>query len=124
MHRIVALAIFTTRRQEELARQQIADVEMTHKRMLVRDMKHPGEKIGNDMWCELPDEAVIIIGDSSLHSNDSANIGGFDEADSRALLGRRDELGHPFDDVDLLLPLPVLQKEHPGLAAHHELEDA
>lgn len=61
MHRVIALAIFTTRRQEELARQQIADVEIAHKRMLVRDMKHPGEKIGNDIWCELTDEAVTII---------------------------------------------------------------
>ncbi|MGY2987762.1 tyrosine-type recombinase/integrase [Bradyrhizobium sp. USDA 4508] len=61
MHRVIALAIFSTRRQEELARQQMADVEIEHKRMLVRDMKHPGEKIGNDVWCELVDEAVAII---------------------------------------------------------------
>src|SRR4051812_18833825 len=61
MHRVIALAIFTTRRQEELARQQMADVEVAHKRMMVRDMKHPGEKIGNDVWCELTDEAVAII---------------------------------------------------------------
>ena len=61
MHRVIALAIFSTRRQEELARQQIADVEIAQKRMLVRDMKHPGEKIGNDIWCELTDEAVTII---------------------------------------------------------------
>lgn len=61
MHRVIALAIFTTRRQEELARQRIADVEIAHKRMMVRDMKHPGEKIGNDVWCELTDEAVAII---------------------------------------------------------------
>lgn len=24
-------------------------------------MKHPGEKIGNDTWCELPPEATAII---------------------------------------------------------------
>jgi integrase len=61
MHRVVALAIFSTRRQEELARQQIADIEIAHKRMMVRNMKHPGEKVGNDVWCELTHEAVQII---------------------------------------------------------------
>jgi integrase len=61
MHRVIALAIFTTRRQDEIARQQMADVEIAHKRMMVRDMKHPGEKIGNDVWCELTDEAIAII---------------------------------------------------------------
>ncbi len=30
-------------------------------RVLVRDMKNPGEKIGNDVWCDLPPEALQII---------------------------------------------------------------
>ena len=29
--------------------------------MLVRNMKNPGEKIGNDVWCDLPPEALEII---------------------------------------------------------------
>ena len=29
--------------------------------MLVRDMKNPGEKIGNDVWCDLPPQALQII---------------------------------------------------------------
>ena len=29
--------------------------------MLVRDMKNPGEKIGNDVWCDLTPEALQII---------------------------------------------------------------
>ena len=29
--------------------------------MLIRDMKNPGEKIGNDVWCDLPPEALQII---------------------------------------------------------------
>jgi integrase len=61
MHRVVAFAIFSTRRQEEITRQEMADVDSQHSRLLVRDMKHPGEKIGNDSWCELPDEALQII---------------------------------------------------------------
>jgi integrase len=61
MHRIIAFAIFSTRRQEEITRQEMSDVDSIHSRLLVRDMKHPGEKIGNDAWCELPDEALRVI---------------------------------------------------------------
>jgi integrase len=61
MHRVIAFAIFSTRRQEEITRQEMSDVDSIHSRLLVRDMKHPGEKIGNDSWCELPDEALRVI---------------------------------------------------------------
>ncbi|MGC1823540.1 MAG: tyrosine-type recombinase/integrase [Pseudolabrys sp.] len=30
-------------------------------RILVRDMKHPGDKKGNDVYCELPTEALAIV---------------------------------------------------------------
>lgn len=59
MTTIVAFAIFSTRRQEEIVRIRWADLEPG--RVLVRDMKHPGEKAGNDVWCELPPEAERII---------------------------------------------------------------
>lgn len=61
MHRVVPYAIFSTRRQEEITRQEMSDVDLEHKRLLVRDMKHPGKKVGNDTWCELPDEALRIV---------------------------------------------------------------
>lgn len=61
MHRIIPFAIFSTRRMEEITRIKWADLEPEHKRVLVRDMKHPGQKIGNDTWCELPDEAIDIV---------------------------------------------------------------
>jgi integrase len=61
MHRVIAFAIFSTRRQEEITRQEMSDVDLQHSRLLVRDMKHPGQKDGNDCWCELPDEALRII---------------------------------------------------------------
>jgi hypothetical protein len=60
MHRIIAFAIFSTRRQEEITRIARADLDAKHHRVLVRDMKHPGQKIGNDVWVELPDEALRI----------------------------------------------------------------
>lgn len=61
MHRVMAFAIFSTRRQEEITRIKWADLDKEGKRMLVRDMKNPGEKIGNDVWCDLPDPALAII---------------------------------------------------------------
>ncbi|MEF2548909.1 tyrosine-type recombinase/integrase [Aurantimonas sp. E1-2-R+4] len=61
MHKIVAFAIFSTRRQEEITRITWADLDDQHSRILVRDMKHPGQKKGNDVWVELPPEALRII---------------------------------------------------------------
>jgi integrase len=59
MQKLVAFAIFSTRRQEEIAGITWDDYDQT--RVLVRNMKHPGDKVGNDTWCELPPEATAII---------------------------------------------------------------
>jgi integrase len=59
MQRIVAFALFSTRRQEEITLLRWDDLEQD--RILVRDMKHPGDKKGNNVYCELPPEAVAII---------------------------------------------------------------
>lgn len=61
MHRIIAFAIFSTRRQEEIIRIRWKDLDKEGHRVLVRDMKNPGQKIGNDVWCDLQDEALAII---------------------------------------------------------------
>jgi integrase len=58
---IVLFALFSTRRQEEITRLAWADLDTEHGRVLVRDMKHPGEKIGNDQWLDLPPEAMAVI---------------------------------------------------------------
>lgn len=62
---IILFATFSTRRQEEITRIQRDDFEAaTTKhpaRILVRDMKHPGAKRGNDVWCELTPEAAAVI---------------------------------------------------------------
>lgn len=60
MPAIIAFAIFATRRQEEIASIRWEDLDEAGSRVLVRDMKHPGEKIGNDTWCDLPPEALRI----------------------------------------------------------------
>lgn len=61
MVKLIPFAIFSTRRQEEIIRIRWDDFEADNKRVLVRDMKNPGEKIGNDVWCDLTPEAIRII---------------------------------------------------------------
>lgn len=61
MTRIILFALFSTRRQEEITRIYWKDLEIHNKRVLVRDMKNPGEKLGNDVWCDLPDPALKVI---------------------------------------------------------------
>jgi integrase len=60
MHRVVAFALFSTRRLDEITRLRWAELDVEGRRVLVRDMKNPGEKIGNDVWCDLPNEAAEI----------------------------------------------------------------
>jgi integrase len=61
MPKMIAFAIFSTRRQEEITRIRWADLDEQRHSVLVRDMKNPGQKIGNDVWCHLPDEAWSIV---------------------------------------------------------------
>jgi integrase len=61
MQAIIAFAIFSTRREDEIMRIMWADLDEEGSRVLVRDMKHPGDKQGNDAWCELPPEALAIL---------------------------------------------------------------
>jgi len=61
MTKIVLFALFSTRRLEEITRITWEDLEEENTRVLVRDMKNPGEKIGNHVWCDLPEPAMRII---------------------------------------------------------------
>jgi integrase len=59
MREIIVFALFSTRRQEEICRITWEDYEGD--RVLVREMKHPGQKIGNDTWVDLPPEARRVV---------------------------------------------------------------
>jgi integrase len=59
MQKIIAFALLSTRRQEEITLLRWEDLDGD--RVLVRDMKHPGDKKGNNVYCELPTEALVII---------------------------------------------------------------
>ena len=61
MPAIIAFALFSTRRQEEITRITWADLDVDGKCVVVRDMKHPGQKIGNDIRCDLPQPALDVI---------------------------------------------------------------
>lgn len=61
MHKVAAFAMFSTRRLEEITRIEWTDLDEEGSRILVRDMKNPGEKIGNNVWCDLPAPALQII---------------------------------------------------------------
>lgn len=58
---VSAFALFSTRRQGEIARIRWADLDEAHSRILVRDAKDPRGAAGNHIWVELPPEALSII---------------------------------------------------------------
>lgn len=60
MHKVVGFALFSTRRQDEITRITWEGLDRDHSRVFIRDMKHPGDKAGNDVWCDLPDPALQI----------------------------------------------------------------
>ncbi|MEB0090047.1 tyrosine-type recombinase/integrase [Pseudomonas sp. CCI4.2] len=61
MLKMAGFAMFSTRRQEEITRILWSDLDEVGQRVLVRDMKNPGQKLGNDVWCHLPPEAWAIV---------------------------------------------------------------
>ena len=61
LHKIIAFAIASSRRLSEITRIRWDDLNYADKKVLVRDMKHPGQKKGNNVWVLLSDEALQII---------------------------------------------------------------
>lgn len=61
MQDMILFAIFSTRRLAEITRLTFEDFNEEHSEIWVRDMKHPGEKIGNDVMTILPPEAKAMI---------------------------------------------------------------
>lgn len=61
MAHIIAFAVFSTRRRGEICRIRWSDFDQKAEQVLVRDMKHPGERVGNNVRCDLPRPAAAII---------------------------------------------------------------
>jgi len=60
MHKITLFAMFSTRRESEIARAKHTDLDPETSRLFIKDMKHPGKKAGNDVWCDLPAPALQV----------------------------------------------------------------
>lgn len=65
MRKLILFAIFSTRRQEEITRITFEDLNREHLELVVRDMKNPGEKLGNDVTTVLTPEALRLIENQS-----------------------------------------------------------
>lgn len=61
MVRVLVFALFSTRRQEEITRIRWDALNEKEQSALITDMKNPGQKFGNDVWCHIPDEAWRIL---------------------------------------------------------------
>lgn len=61
LDKVTLFAIFSCRRLGEICRLRWEDLRAEAKEILVRDMKHPRKKKGNDVWCKLTDEALAVI---------------------------------------------------------------
>jgi integrase len=61
MVRVTVFALFSTRRQEEITRIRWDAMDEAGQRVLITDMKNPGQKYGNDVWCHVPDEAWRVL---------------------------------------------------------------
>lgn len=61
MVRVTAFALFSTRRQEEITRIKWNALDEQRQMVLITDMKNPGQKYGNDVWCHVPNEAWRIM---------------------------------------------------------------
>lgn len=61
MVRVVTFALFSTRRQEEITRIRWDAMDKGRQSVLITDMKNPGQKYGNDVWCHVPDEAWRVL---------------------------------------------------------------
>jgi len=61
MAALAVFCLFSTRRIDEACRIEWKDLEEARNGLWVRDMKHPGEKIGNDVFVTLPAEALQVV---------------------------------------------------------------
>lgn len=58
---MILFAVFSSRRAGEITRLMREDLDKKNKRILVRNMKHPTAKVGNNRWVYLTDEALAVL---------------------------------------------------------------
>ena len=60
MQELAAFTIYSLRRISEICRLRWDDLDDDGSRVMVRDLKHPNTKMGNDTWVDLTPEALRI----------------------------------------------------------------
>lgn len=114
MHRVVAFAMFSTRRLDEIIRQKRSDLNFENKEMMVREMKDPRNKRTNDVRCEMPPEAVEIAKAIRIDQNEPDrlfpyNYGQVQQAFSKAV-----------EDLDII-DLTFHDLRHEGISRLFEM---
>mgnify|MGYP000608808268 FL=1 len=61
LDKVIVFAMFSSRRCSEICRITRTDTDYERQEVLIRDMKHPGQKMGNDVWVFVPDEAWAVM---------------------------------------------------------------
>ncbi len=61
LDRVIVFAMFSGRRMSEICRINRTDTDFERQEVLIRDMKHPSQKKGNNVWCYVPDEAWAVL---------------------------------------------------------------
>lgn len=61
MAALAVFCLFSTRRIDEACRIEWGGLDQERSGIWVKDMKHPGEKVGNDVFVSLPPEAMQVV---------------------------------------------------------------
>jgi len=114
MPKVVVFALFSTRRLGEICRITWPDLIPERQSVIVRDMKNPGEKEGNDVECYFPDEAWRIV--QSMERR---------EGDDRIFPFHEDTIGRAFTDVVAMCGIEDLHfhdLRHEGVSRLFEMD--
>ncbi len=94
LDRLIVFQMFSSRRIAETCRIEWADLNEDRQTIVVRDMKHPGQKIGNDVEVYIPYEAFQVIRVMPKHPSEP-RIFPYNERSMKTLFARlRDAAGH------------------------------
>lgn len=111
MHKIIAAAIFETHRQGAILSQTWSDYDQANDQIMIRNMKHPMQTVGNDMLLDIRKEAQSII-------NSMPRV------DDRIFPYNRDVISRHFTDACKILEIEDLHfhdLRHEGISRLFEM---
>lgn len=111
LDKILVFQMFSGRRISETCRLRWSDLDKEKQRILVRDMKDPGAKKGNDVWVNIPDEAYKVLL-TMPEKKDEDRIFPYDSKSVGTNFQRnRDKCGYYYGDRDKNLSIHDLRHE-------------